>query len=161
MDAISDVLSKETFYNELPALATASEQVQQAYAGRFGEAADERADAYGAALRKLEATPGWTDLDEDLQGEVAAPLRSRAYGEVKGIGLAMVRENTLACAGILKTAVEKVLQLSATDAKPIRVVVSDLVHGLITSEEQLDAALRQIHDRCLKSIADGTSVILA
>ena len=161
VDAIADILSKETFYNELPALATATSHVHQAYAGRHADAARERAEAYSAALEKLEATPGWNDLEEGVQGQIAAPLRSRASEAGSGLSLAMLRENTLACSGLLKTAVEKVLQLSATDAEPDVVVVSDLVRGLITSEEQLDSALQQIHDRCLKSIADGTSVILA
>lgn len=161
VDAIADILSKETFFNELSALATATSQVQQAYAARFREAAAERAQTYDAALEKLEATPGWNDLEEGVQDEVAAPLRSRAGQEASGLSLAMLRENTLACAGLVKAAAEKVLQLSATDAEPAVIVVSDLVRGLITSEEQLDGALQEIRDRCLKSIAGGTSVILA
>lgn len=161
LDAIADVLSKETFYHELPALASATAQVQQSYAGRFDKAAAERAETYGAALEKLESTPGWTELDEDVRREIADPLRSRAYPEATGIGLAMIRENILACPGILKATAEQVLQLSATDAEPEVVKVSDLVRGLITNEEQLDSALGQLRERCVKSLADGTSVILA
>ena len=33
--------------------------------------------------------------------------------------------------------------------------------GTITNEEQLDAALGQIREQCLKRLADGTPVILA
>ena len=161
VDAIADVLSKETFYNELPALGAATAQVQQAHAARFAEAATERAAAYAAALEKLAATPGWTDLEDDVRTEIAAALRSRASEETTGLSLAMLRENTLACPGILRTAIEKVLQLLATGAEPEVVVVSDLIRGLIATEEQLDAALQQIHDRCLESIASGTAVILA
>jgi hypothetical protein len=161
VDAIADILSKETLYKELPAVATAAAQVQQAYEARLAEAAAERAGAYGAALEKLEATPRWQELEEGLQAEIATPLRARASQEGSGLSLAMLRENALACPGILRNAVERVLQLSATDAEPEVVIVSDLVRGLITSEEQLDAALVQIHDRCLKSIVDGASVILA
>lgn len=160
-DAIADILAKETFYNDLPALATATSHVQQAHAGRFAEAARERAEAYGTAIEKLESTPGWAELEDGVRTEIAAPLLSRASEEASGQSLAMLRENILACPGLLKTAVEKVLQLSATDSEPAVIVVSELVRGLITSEEQLDAALQQIHDRCLRSIADGTSVILA
>lgn len=159
---IRDILAKETFYTEMPALATATAQVQGAYAARFAEAAAERAETYGAALKKLTQTPGWSELDPDVQSEVAEPLRRRADEKAPKVSLAMVRENTLAYPGILKSAVERVLQLAAGgDSEPERVVISDVVHGLITSEEQLDAALEQIRDRCLKSIADGTSVILA
>jgi len=41
------------------------------------------------------------------------------------------------------------------------VVVSDLVRGLISNEDQLDAALDRVRDHCLKSIADGTAIRLA
>jgi hypothetical protein len=160
VDAVADVLSKETFYNELPGLASATAQIQQAYAGRFTEASLERTEAYSAAIAKLESTPGWLELDAGIQDEIVAPLRSRANQDVSKLSLAMLRENSLACSGLLAAAAEKVLQHFATEAEPDVVTVSDLVRGLITTEEQLDAALGQIQERCLKSIANGSPVIL-
>jgi hypothetical protein len=161
VDVIRDVLSKETFWGELPTVAAATAQVQDAYAARIQEAARERAETYKAALAKLADTPGWNDLDGDVQSSVAEPLRRRAEEGALTASLAMLRENTLACPGVLKAAVEKVLQLSTRGAEPRVVVVSDVVRGLITNEAQLDAALEQVRERCLRSIADGTSVILA
>lgn len=157
--AIADILSKETFYNELPALATAAAQVQQAHATRVAEAATERAAAYSAALEELEATDGWSELDQSLREEIAGPLRRRADPDHQGVPLAMLRENTLACPGLLKNAIERVHRSIPGD-EPEFVSVSQLLHGPITSEEQLDTGLAQLRERCLKSIADGTAVIL-
>lgn len=159
VEAIADILSKETFFNELPALATATQQVQQAHAARLAEAATERAETYNAALAQLEATGGWLELSADLRDEIAAPLRQRAESDPDGLPLAMLRENTLACPGLLKNAVERVHRAVPGD-EPAFVSVSQMVHGPLTSEEQLDAALTLLRDRCLESINDGTSVIL-
>jgi len=161
LDAIADVLAKETFYNELPALASATAQVQRAYSARFAQAVAERVATYSAATRKLEATVGWSELEDGVRAEIAAPLRTRASQKAEGLALAMLRENTLACPGLLKAAVEKVLRLSTPDSKPQRVVVSDLVRVLISNEEQLDSALGQVRELCVKSLAEGTPVILA
>jgi hypothetical protein len=159
VDAIADILSKETFYKDLPALATAAAQVQHGYAARFAEAAAERSEAYSAAIEKLQATEGWADLGDSVRDEIAAPLRSRANEDAEGFSLAMLRENTLACPGILKNAIERIHR-SVPGEEPDFVSVSELLRGPITSEEQLDAALMQLRERCLKSIADGTAVVL-
>lgn len=160
VDAVAEILAKETFYNELPALATATAQVHEAYAARLAEAAVERANAYRSALERLQATGAWAELEGSVQEEIAAPLQERASQEPEGLSLAMLRENTLACPGILKNATERVHR-SVPGTEPDFVIVSEIVRGPIISEEQLDAALEQIRDRCLKSIADGTLVILA
>jgi len=159
VDAITDILGNETFYKELPALNSATARIQTAYKARYDEAAAERTSAYQAALAKLAGTPGWKDLKEDTQSEIAEPLRRRAEQGGSTASLAMLRENTLACPGILQNAVQRVLQSVGT--KPDIVVVSGLIRGTITNEEQLDAALGQIREQCLKHLADGTPVILA
>jgi hypothetical protein len=41
------------------------------------------------------------------------------------------------------------------------VVVADVVRGVIANEDQLDAALGQLQEHCLKNINDGTPVIFA
>ena len=160
-DAITDILAKETFYKELPALNTASAKVQAAFGSRYEQAAAERAETYQAALEKLASTPGWEDLNEDTQAEIREPLRRRAEEEDPPVPLAMLREATLACPEILRDAVRRVIQSAAGGTEPEILVVSDLVRGSITSEEQLEAVLDQIRERCLISIADGKPVILA
>ena len=71
----------------------------------------------------------------------------------------MLRENTLACPGLLKNAVERV-HCSVPGDEPDFVSVSQMVHGPLRNEEQLEAALALLRERCLKSINDGTAVIL-
>src|SRR5690606_28527042 len=152
---------KETFFNELPALASASGQIHQAHEERRAEAAEGRCTAYEQALKKLALTTGWHELDEELQDEIAAPLRRRARAPEPSDSLAMLRENTHACPGILQNAIQRVLQSAATGDDPDILVVTDLVRGPITNEEQLEAALQQIRERAQRSLADGTPVILA
>ena len=72
----------------------------------------------------------------------------------------MLRENTLACPSILKSATEHVLKFPGRGPEPDVVIVTEIVRALISNEEQLDMALEQVRDRCLKSILDGTPVIL-
>lgn len=159
--AIGDILAKETFYTELPSLAATTSQVQTAYQDRHAEAGVERSETYAAALDSLRNTPGWTDLDDGARDEIAEPLRRRAEDAEATATLAMLRENTLACPGLLKAARDKVLQLSSKGPEPQVVIVTEVVSGLLNNEEQLDAALEQVRDHCLKSIVDGTPVLLA
>lgn len=158
---IRDILAKETFYDELPSLASATAKIQKAYATRYADAVTERRAAYLAALEKLAATPGWDELATHVQQEIAEPLRLRTEDPAPGVSLAMLRENTLACSALLKEAVAKVLAATPVGPEPEVVVVSELVHGLVTNEAQLEAALGRIRERCLPSIVDGTPVILA
>jgi len=157
---ISDILSRETFYTELPALGSATSQVHEAFRVRLAEAGDERTRVYRDALAKLAETPGWTDLESDVQGEIAGPLRRRAEQEADGASLAMLRENILACQSLLTSAIERLHSVTSGPDHEV-VVVSDLVRGLISNEDQLDAALDRVRDHCLKSIADGTAIRLA
>lgn len=159
-DVIRDVLAKETFFDELPALAASSGRIHDTYAARHAQATAARHGAYEAALETLQETPGWKQLEAQLQMEIAAPLHRRLREEVADVPLSMLREGTLACPALLRNAIERVLQLSAADGEPEVVIVSHVVRGLIANEEQLDSALGQVRDRCLKSIAEGKPVIL-
>ena len=61
----------------LPALGSATSQVHEASRVVWPRPED---DARGSPGRPGEAgrTPGWTDLESDVQGEIAGPLRRRA-----------------------------------------------------------------------------------
>jgi hypothetical protein len=159
---IHDVLAKETFFNEMATVAAETGRIQDAYSARHEEAAAELTRAYQEALGRLVETLGWKELDEEVRNEIAEPLRRRADGDPARHPLAMLRETTLACPGILKSSVERVVQASAIGADPDVVIVSEVMKGrLISNEEQLDVALGEVRDRCLRSIADGNPVLLA
>jgi hypothetical protein len=160
-DAIADILAKETFYKELPALNSATAQIQTAFNGRYEEAVERQRKTYEAALEKLAQSPAWKDLDDATQQEIAAPLRTRAMYSGRTAPLAMVRETILASPGLLQNALERVIRSGGGGSGPEILVISDLIKGAITSEEQLETVLNEIRDHCLRSIADGTPVILA
>ena len=75
---LTDLLAKETFFRELPAIDQHARALEQEYQRRHEEAAQARAAAYEQAAKKLKATPGWEQLGEDQQQRVAGPLVSRA-----------------------------------------------------------------------------------
>ena len=162
VDAIADILSKETFYNELPALATATAQVQQAYAARHRRGCRERAEAYSAALEKLEATAGWNDLEEGRAGrDRGSPAKPGERGRGRGCPWPCSGRTPSRAQGFSRPPSRRSCSYrqrmrsrtwswsptSCADSSP--------------AKSNWMPRLQQIHDRCLKSIADGTSVILA
>ena len=76
--ALSDLLARETFFRELATIDQATAAIRTEYEKRFDAALTARADAYTEALTKLHAQDAWGELNEEQQGRIEQPLKSRS-----------------------------------------------------------------------------------
>ncbi|MCG8407728.1 MAG: BREX system P-loop protein BrxC [Phycisphaerales bacterium] len=159
-DNLKDLLQRETFFKELPKIDQHSNTIQQAYEKRLDEAAKARADTYTDAVKKLEATPGWEQIEADQQQRIAEPLASRAVVEAgKAISIPQLRSDTDACPKRLEDAVSLVLR-AVEGGRLVQVNATSYFSDGVETEEQLDSALTGLREECAKHIGEGKKVFL-
>ena len=157
---LEDTLKRETFFRELPAVDQLARVVDDAYGQRLRDALTARAATYGEAIKTLESTPGWHELDEDQRRRVAGPLVSRAQASLeRPIPIPELRADLDACPARLDRAVEELLQIQE-GARLVKVSVGAYFSGGIESEEQLDASLDALRDACLHHLGAGKKVLI-
>lgn len=159
-EELEDLLSRESFFRELPAIDQHARAVETAFRQKHDEAAWERADAYAKALETLRATPGWNRLDADQQARISGPLTARATADgCDGASIAMLREQAEACGTYLQKAVDQLLQVIEGN-RVARVSAGAYFAGGVESEEQLEQALVGLRQECLELIGAGKKVFL-
>src|SRR5205823_4811757 len=80
--ALEDILARETFYRELPALEQHTRAIQAEYDRRYDEALAARITAYSTAYEILTQEPGWAEIPEEGKHKLAAPFnRGRSKEE--------------------------------------------------------------------------------
>jgi len=159
-EKLADLMAKETFFRDLPAIDQHARALEQEHKRRHEEAAQARTAAYEDVVKKLRATPGWEQLGEDQQQRVAAPLVSRATADgTATMAIPLLRSDLAACSGRLSTAVEEMLRL-VDGARVVRVAASSYFSGGIETEEQLDQALSGLKEQCLELIGAGKKVLV-
>ncbi|MGE3424945.1 MAG: BREX system P-loop protein BrxC [Dehalococcoidia bacterium] len=157
---LADLMAKETFFRELPAIDQHTRALEQLHKRLHAEAAEARAKAYAAAVDKLRGTPGWEQLGEDQQQRVAGPLVSRsATSGTEGMAIPLLRSDLDACSGRLAHAVEEMLRILDGN-RLVRVNGASYFSGGIETEEQLDQALAGLREKCLELIAAGKKVLV-
>jgi Family of unknown function (DUF6079) len=151
---LADLLQRETFFRELPAIDQLARSLEKAYAGRQEAAASARAETYQDAVAQLRSTPGWEELNEDQQARVSGPLSSKVDG-----GIPVLRADVDACPARLQRAVEEVARL--VDGNRVACVkASSYFAGGVDSEEQLDQAMAGLKEQCLELLAEGKKVLV-
>jgi hypothetical protein len=155
-----DTLKRETFFRELPAIDQLARTVEDAYGQRLRDALSARADVYTQALKTLQSTPGWEELDADQRRLVAGPLESRAQASpTRPIPIPELRSDLDACPARLSRAVEELLQIQE-GTRLVKISVDSYFSGGIESEEQLDASLKALRDECLHHLGAGKKVLI-
>ncbi|WP_296167048.1 hypothetical protein, partial [uncultured Brevundimonas sp.] len=158
-DALRDLLAKETFFRDLPAISAAAKAISQEQSRRRSLAIAACTDAYSAALKSLAATPGWDQLGPDLQAEIAQPLQGCATSDGIGKSLSELRMETETCPARLEAAVRKVLETIEGD-RLATVSAGQYFSGGIETEEQLDQALTGLRDELSRLIGEGKKVVV-
>ncbi|SEU47598.1 BREX system P-loop protein BrxC [Nonomuraea wenchangensis] len=159
-EKLLDLMAKETFFRELPAIDQYTRALEDEYKRRHEEAAHARAAAFDDAANQLRATPGWDQIGEDQQQRIAADLLSRATTDgAARLSIPLLRADLVACQGFLTKAVEEMLRLIDGN-RVVRVVVSSYFSGGIETEEQLDQALSGLKEQCLELIGAGKKVLV-
>jgi len=158
-ERLGDLLARETFFRELPAIDQHARALEQEHARRHVAAADARAQAYADALARLKATPGWEQVTSEQQNRVAAPLAGCAGGSADAVSIHQLRSDLDACPARLSRAVEELLKL--VDGKRVEwITAANYFSGGVETEEQLEAALNGLRERCVELIAAGKKVLV-
>lgn len=156
---LEDLLQRETFFKELPAIEQHTRALELEYQRRFDEALDARVAAYTKAFDELVKTPGWTEIDEDQQRRLAEPFERGMKRDETGVTIPQLRADRDACDGRLRAAIAELRRIIDGE-RVVTVSVASYFAGGIETEEQLEAALDGIREECARLIGAGKKVIV-
>ena len=159
-EELEDLMQRETFFRELPAIERDTRELEEEYERRHEQAVDQRTRAYEEALEELHSMPEWSKLEKEKRESVAGRIKERAetYG-TDSKSVPMLRTEREACPGLLEETREKVMRL--VDGQRVeRVKVAKFFQGGIETEEQLEEALKGLREECEKLIGAGKKILL-
>lgn len=156
---LEDLLQRETFFKELPAIEQHTKAIEVEYQKRFDEALDARVAAYTKAFEKLVKTPGWTEIDEDQQRRLAEPFVRGQKRDEGRVPIPQLRADRDACGGRLNAVVTELRRIIDGE-RVVTVSVGSYFAGGIETEEQLEAALDGVREECARLIGAGKKVIV-
>jgi hypothetical protein len=157
---LADILQRETFFRDLPAIRRHTHTLSAAYHACETAVVAQRQLLYQSALDELHATPGWTDLAANLQQQIATPLAGLANAaSANQAAIPQIRADIDACAGRLRQAVEKVYR-AVDGARLVTVTPARYFQGGIETEEELDAALTGLRAEIAKLLGEGKKVLV-
>jgi hypothetical protein len=157
--ALADLLERETFFKDLPAIEQHATAIEAEYDRREETALQDRIAAYSKAFDKLLATPGWLEIDEDQQRRLAEPFERGKTPGAQRVPIPQLRADRDACEGRLRAAVAELRRLIDGE-RVVSVNLGGYFAGGIETEEQLDAALDGVRDECQRLIGMGKKVIV-
>lgn len=157
--ALEDLIARESFYKELPAIEQNTKVLEVDYQRRFEAALAERIAAYSKALEALTKTPGWDEIDEDQQRRLAAPFNHGVLREKEYLPIPQLRSELDACDGRLRAAIADLRRIIDGE-RIVSVDIGTYFEGGIETEEQLDAALEGVREECARLIGAGKKVIV-
>lgn len=157
---LDDVLQRETFFQHLPEIDQLTRVIEGEYRARHQAASLKRAEAYRKALAKLEATPGWDELESEIKDRIRAPLEARAVEDSDmSLPIPLLRADIEACSSLLHKAVAEVVRL-AESQRVVLVPVAEHLGGMFESEDDLDEALNRLREQCLQYLREGKRVLI-
>jgi len=155
---LDDLLGRETFYRELPAIDQATAKLRAEYDRRAAEASRARRIAYIAALDSLATMADWGRLDGEQQRRIAEPL-ARYSVDGQATPIPQLRADTDACAGRLAQVVEEVQRLT-TEKAIAKVSAARYFQRGIETEEELTAALDGLREEIAHLLGEGKKVLV-
>lgn len=157
-EALADMMARETFYRELAQIDQHAAAIDGEYQARFEAAAVARTECYQQALAALRDNPAWSELNQEQQSRVAAPLVSRASATVPASAtIPFLRSELNACPQHLKAAVQQMMEL-IEGSRLVTINVGDFFAGRVETPEQLDAAIGALRQRIEKLLGEGKKV---
>lgn len=156
---LADLLQRETFFRELPAIDQHTKALEVEYQKRFDEALDARIAAYTQAFEKLSKTLGWTEIDQDQRRRLAEQFeRGQKRGETR-VPIPQLRADRDACGGRLSAAIAELRRIIDGE-RVVTVSVSSYFAEGVETDEQLEAALSGVREECARLIGAGKKVIV-
>lgn len=159
-ERLKDLLARETFFRDLADIDSCREVIAKEHDRRFGEELEAKLAVYANAIEQLAGTPGWSDLDDDVRQEIAAPLHAHATDKGdRAVSIRQLRADRDACATRLQQAIRRVHEIIEGD-RVVAVSVQPYFRGGVEDVEQLGAALQGIREECERLIAEGKKIIV-
>lgn len=164
--SLEDLLARETFFKELPAIEQHTKALEIEYSRRFDEALEARATAYDDACGRFAKAPAWLALTKEDQQRLQ-PARDRLITpfallrkrDGEPVAIPQLRSDRDACEGRLRAAFAELNRIIDGDRVVTLSVASYFSDG-IESEEQLDAALKGVREECTRLIGSGKKVFI-
>jgi tetratricopeptide (TPR) repeat protein len=156
---LQDLLARETFFRELPAIDQHAKALETAHQARLQQALDARNQAYADALEQLSGTPGWEDVGADQRDRIAEPLATYTLAKTTSPSLPQLRADLDACPVRRDKAIEELMRLLDGN-RVVKISAAGFFSGGIENEEQLDQALDGLKEQCLELIAAGKKVLV-
>lgn len=159
-DELADLFARESFFRDLPAIEQHARAIENEYARRFDDALQARIDAYSKACERLIKTPGWSELPEEAQRAIAAPLLAGKQSAARTVPIPLLRSERDACDSRLRLAIRRTQEILEGERLASVQVQAYFGRGIET-EEQLDAALAGLREECARLIGAGKKVVLS
>lgn len=156
--ALADVLARETFFREIPAIDQHTRVIESEYNRRYEEALKTRTDAYAEAYRRLQALPSWNDLDPEQQITISGSIKRCLSYNDETLPIPQLRSELDACESRLNAAVAEMHRLLEGE-RVVTVRIGAYFADGIETEEQLDAALAGLREECARLIGAGKKII--
>ena len=157
---LTDLLARETFFRELATIDQAAATIRTEYEKRFDAALTARANAYAEVLTKLHAEDAWGELNEDQQGRIEQPLKSRSGTTISSSAtIPFLRSELSACPQHYKNAVKEMLELIEGELL-VTINATEFFASRIETEEQLNTALATIKQKVDKLLSQGKKVLV-
>ncbi len=157
--SLEDLLARETFFRDLPAIEQHARALKEAYGQRYSAALEQRILAYTNARETLARTPGWGDLTDDQRARLDAPLRHGAAEPQFVVPVPQLRAERDACGGRLSAAIAELRRILDGE-RVVTVSIGIYFAGGVETEEQLEAALDGVREECARLIGAGKKVIV-
>lgn len=157
--SLKDMLDRETFYREIPAIEQNATSIKIEYDKRHEEALAARIEAYSQALDRLVGTAGWSEIDEDQRNRLATPFERGRTRDGEQVPIPQLRSDRDACEGRLRAAIGELRRIIDGE-RVVSVNLGSFFSGGVETEEQLDAALLGVREECAKLIGAGKKVII-
>ena len=157
--ALQDLLVRETFFKDLPAIEQHAWAIESEYEARYRDALEARLTAYQSAYEHLVKAPGWDEVAEPEQQRLAELFQRAMKREEERVPIPQIRADRDACDGRLRGAVTELRRI--IDGERIATVdLGSYFAGGVETEEQLDAALNGVREECARLIGAGKKVIV-
>lgn len=156
---LADLLERETFFRELPAIDQHTKALELEYQRRFAEALDARVAVYADAFEKLAKTSGWAEVDQHQRRRLAEPFERGQRRDETRIPIPQLRADRDACSARLSAAMAELRRIIDGE-RVVTVSVGSYFAEGVETEEQLESALSGVREECARLIGAGKKVIV-
>jgi hypothetical protein len=157
---LADLLAKETFFRELATIDQSATAIRTEYKLRFDSALTTRVNAYTEALTKLHDQDAWGELNQEQQGRIELPLKSRSGAmDTDSATIPFLRSELSACPQHYNNAVKEMLELIDGELL-VTINATEFFASRIETEEQLNTTLATIKQKVEKLLGQGKKVLV-